>query len=98
MSVSKPRVRTEAIRRRNRRILAESNVCHICGQAGADAVDHVRPYRDRDPGNPWRLLDPDNPYNLKPAHHDVPNEDGVRCNRVKSNRDPEVRLTTSRVW
>jgi 5-methylcytosine-specific restriction endonuclease McrA len=57
-------------RAQNARILAASDVCHICGQSGADAVDHVvalaRGGAD--------TLD-----NKRPAHHDVP----PFCNRVK---------------
>ena len=60
---------------RNRRILAASDVCHICGAPGADAVDHVialsRGGSDTDPAN------------LRPAHHDVP----PFCNRIKSDKD-----------
>ena len=34
---------TRQTRERNKRILAASDVCHICGEPGADAVDHVIP-------------------------------------------------------
>ena len=68
-----------ARQKRNRAILAKSDVCHICGHPGSDAVDHVIPLAkggsDTDPGN------------LKPAHHDVPCEAcGERCNRSKGTR------------
>lgn len=56
---------------RNRRILAASDVCHICGDPGADAVDHVIPLA--------RGGSDTDPANLRPAHHDVP----PFCNRVK---------------
>ena len=41
------RVNTRRIRERNQRILTPSDLCHICGEPGADAVDHVIPH-----GNP----------------------------------------------
>lgn len=98
MTGTPKRVDTYAIRRRNARILRASDICHVCGEPGADAVDHVRPFIPRDPTNPWNQYDPEAGYNLKPIHHNVPNTAGVRCNRVKGNRDPDVDLTTSRQW
>lgn len=89
---------TYAAQLRNQRMLRESDVCHICGEPGADAIDHVRPVITRAPGNPWQTREPEAPYNLKPAHHDQPNSHGDRCNRIKSNKTPDVRLTTSRQW
>ena len=80
---------SRAIRDRNRRILAASDVCHICGEPGADAVDHVIPYVRGGTDDPW---------NLKPAHHNVANSNGIKCNRVKSDRLPDANLTTSRDW
>ena len=66
---------------RNRKILAASDVCHLCGQPGSDAIDHVIPFaRCAALG-----LDPDAPSNLKPAHHDV----APYCNRRKGGRTPE---------
>lgn len=83
------RVDTRAIRTRNQRILAASDICHICGEPGADAVDHVIPLARGGTDDPW---------NLKPAHHNSPNSHGIKCNRVKSDRIPDARLTTSRTW
>ena len=80
---------SRAIRERNRRILAASDVCHICGETGADAIDHVIPYARGGTDDPW---------NLKPAHHNVANSNGVYCNRAKSDRLPDANLTTSRDW
>lgn len=56
------------------RILRDSDICHICGQPGADSVDHLVPVarggtNDRS--------------NLRPAHHNA----GPRCNRVKGDRE-----------
>lgn len=78
------RISGRARQERNRRILAASNVCHICGQPGADAVDHVIPIaRGGD----------EKPNNLRPAHHDVP----PFCNRIKSDKDyaPIIRRSSS---
>lgn len=75
------------------RILAESDVCIICGHGAADAVDHIHPVSKGgakvDPGN------------LAPIH-------GVagcaiclrRCNSEKSNRPlaEVVQLVTSVDW
>lgn len=64
---------TVASRTRRRRILAASDICHICGKPGADAVDHVVPLARG--GS-------DTADNLKPAHHNVP----PKCNRVKGDK------------
>jgi 5-methylcytosine-specific restriction endonuclease McrA len=72
------RTNTRAQQRNNKNILATSDLCHICGHPGADAVDHVIPLaRGGD----------DSPANKRPAHHDVPCETcGHRCNREKGAR------------
>lgn len=63
---------------RNRRILKASDVCHICGHAGADAVDHVVPLARGGT---------EHPSNLLPAHHDVScSTCGRRCNRDKGDK------------
>lgn len=69
------RIGGRARQRRNAKILAASDVCHICGQPGADAVDHVVPLSRGGE---------DAPSNLKPAHHDVP----PYCNRRKADLLP----------
>ncbi len=51
-------------------ILAHSTRCHICGQEGADQVDHVTPIALG--GAPYDLA------NLRPAH--------ARCNVAKGAR------------
>ena len=82
---------------RNRKILAASDVCHICGHAGSDAVDHVKALaRARDDAEAKRL-DTD-PTNLRPAHHDAPCPTcGRRCNREKGAKDfaPIIRRSGS---
>ena len=71
------RQNTRAIRGRNKRVLAASDVCHLCGHAGADAVDHIVPLAK---GGPDTLP------NLAPAHHFEPCPTcGIKCNRVKSD-------------
>jgi 5-methylcytosine-specific restriction endonuclease McrA len=49
-------------------------VCHICGQSGADSVDHVIPLARG--GTDARS-------NLRPVHHNV----WPKCNRQKGDRD-----------
>ena len=79
MSEHHRRMSGSARQRRNARILAASDVCHICGHPGADAVDHVIPLA--------RGGSDTDPANLKPAHHDVACPDcGERCNRAKGMR------------
>ena len=84
------RVNTRAIRTRNKRILAASDICWLCGHAGADAVDHKAPV----------ALRPDlehDPTNLAPAHHFEPCPTcGIKCNRVKSDKPiaPVMPLTS----
>ena len=83
------RDRSDAILTRNARILAASDICHICGEPGADAIDHVIPLARGGADQEW---------NLRPAHHNTPNSAGIRCNRAKGARIPDVHLTTSRTW
>lgn len=66
---------TRAKRAENQRILAASNICHICGEPGADAVDHVIPLARGGL---------DIASNKKPAHHNVE----PKCNRVKGDKLP----------
>lgn len=74
---------------RNRRILAASDVCHICGHPGSDAIDHVQALAR---GGSEDVA------NLRPAHHDVPCPTcGERCNRVKADKPwaPIIRRSSS---
>lgn len=58
--------------------LRQSDVCWICGQPGADTLDHVIPIARGGT---------EHPDNKRPAHHNTPNAQGIRCNRVKSSKD-----------
>lgn len=66
-----------ARRERNRRILAESDICHICGEPGADSIDHIVALARG--GTEHRS-------NLAPAHHYRPNSQGIKCNMAKAAR------------
>lgn len=83
------RTNTRAQQRENKSILAASDVCHICGHPGADAVDHVVPLARGGE---------DRRHNKAPAHHDAPCPTcGMKCNRVKSDKliAPVVRRSGS---
>ena len=64
---------TKAWRNLRASILRASDICHICGKPGADAIDHVIPLARGGTSDP---------SNLRPAHHDT----GDRCNRVKGDK------------
>lgn len=83
------RLRGRKRQRRNRRILNASDVCHICGHPGADAVDHV---------TPLARGGRDDATNLAPSHHFEPcPECGIKCNRVKADHAyaPVVRRSST---
>ena len=84
------RLSGRARRRRNRRILAVSDVCHACGHDGADAVDHKEPLAR---GGSEDLS------NLAPIHHRPCPTCGHSCNLEKSDKPyaPGI-LRTSREW
>ncbi|NUL03588.1 HNH endonuclease [Streptomyces lunaelactis] len=75
------------------RILAESDVCIVCGHGAADAVDHVQPV-----SKGGAKLDPDN---LAPIHGvDGCPTCGRKCNNEKGDKPlaSVTRLVTSRDW
>lgn len=75
---------------RNRRILSASDVCHICGHPGSDAIDHVKALA--------RGGSDIDPANLMPAHHDTSCPTcGERCNRSKGDKDwaPIIKRSSS---
>lgn len=71
-----------AYRRVRLRVLAESDVCWLCGHTGADTVDHLVPLAYGGP-----LLDP---HNLRPAHRS--------CNSSRGTGAAVVNAPTSRRW
>ncbi|MFE2323596.1 HNH endonuclease [Streptomyces sp. NPDC059385] len=82
---------TYAYRKQRARLLAESDVCHLCGHPGADVVDHLTPVsRGGDP------LDPDN---QAPAHGiNRCATCGRNCNGEKGANAQVNSLRTSRDW
>lgn len=67
---------TRTWRRLRASVLAASDVCHLCGQHGADSVDHLQPVSQ---GGAMH-----DPRNLAPAH--------LLCNlRRGTNALPQVR-------
>lgn len=82
-----------AYRQARARILAESDVCIVCGHGAADAVDHIHPV-----SKGGAKLDPDN---LAPIHGvDGCPTCGRKCNNEKGNRplSQVTSLITSRDW
>lgn len=81
------------MRRARADVLAESDVCIICGHRGADSVDHIIPVQLR----PDLIADRDN---LGPAHHEPCPTCARRCNNEKGTRSLSEVATfvTSRDW
>ncbi|MDR7278923.1 HNH endonuclease [Catenuloplanes atrovinosus] len=79
--MGKPGPRGSRYRRARNAVLAQSTICHLCGHADADQVDHVRP-RSLNPE-----LDDADHTNLAPAHgvNGCPTC-GEKCNQAKGNR------------
>ena len=79
-------------REQHKRILRASDICHLCGHPGSDAVDHIVPFHRG--GS-------EASSNKAPAHHFKPCETcGKRCNRVKGDRlvAPIPHRSASFVW
>lgn len=72
-----------------RRVLADSDICWLCGQPGADTVDHVEPVSL----NPRAALDP---TNMRPAH----GKRSPTCagNYARGNHPPANHPKHSRDW
>lgn len=71
-----------AYRKLRRAILAESDVCHLCGHHGADTIDHLIPISRGGTHDP---------SNLRPAHGvNSCATCGRRCNQIKSNKTRAV--------
>ncbi|MER6331850.1 HNH endonuclease signature motif containing protein [Streptomyces sp. NPDC001034] len=93
MATNRSELTTYEYRQLRARILAESDVCLVCGHGAATAVDHIQPV-----SKGGARLDPDN---LAPIH-------GVKgcpvclrkCNNEKGNRPltDVVQLATSVDW
>lgn len=79
-------------RQQRARLLAESDVCHICAHPGADVIDHLRPVS--------KGGDPHDPDNQAPAHGVTGCPTcGRKCNSEKSDKPlAAVMLNTSRDW
>jgi 5-methylcytosine-specific restriction endonuclease McrA len=86
--VNKRNGSTWAWRKVRAQVLAASTICHLCGEDGADAVDHVIPLAQG--GSNDRS-------NLRPAHHYVANSRGEHCNMRKGSKliAPVMRRSSS---
>ena len=74
-------------RRIRAQVLAASNVCWLCGEPGADSVDHVIPLRILKQTGQMQLAE--DPANLRPAHK--------VCNSRRQDTPPTP-LVSSRRW
>lgn len=64
-----------AARRNGKRVLAESDLCHLCGHGGARTSDHIITAKDWPRGLDGRHLPGlDDPANLAPAHGTIGNQ------------------------
>ncbi|HCA86364.1 MAG TPA: HNH endonuclease [Streptomyces sp.] len=82
-----------AYRKTRARVLADSDVCIVCGHAQADAVDHIV--------SRARGGHPTDPDNLAPIHGVTGCPTcGRKCNNEKSDKPltQVTRLKTSRDW
>ena len=89
MSQLHKRMSGSARQRVNARILAASDVCHICGHGGANQVDHVIALARGGT---------EDASNKRPAHGKTPCPTcGVVCNQSKGDRDfaPVIRRSGS---
>lgn len=78
-----------ALYRKNRAyVLGESTICWICGQDGADSVDHVVP---------WTLGGDDSIDNLQPAHIECNKSKGKKTVE-QLVRQGSLAPKTSREW
>lgn len=77
-------------------LLAISDVCWLCGHAGAGSADHEPPLKEL-----RRLgLDPDDMRYMRPAHGALSRcpTCGKACNEAKGAREPQRRVVHSRAW
>ena len=89
----RPELTSYAYRKTRARVLAESDVCILCGHTGSQAVDHIVPVKRGGTRN-----DPDN---LAPIHGVTGCPTcGRKCNNDKSDKplSQVTGLTTSRDW
>lgn len=62
---------------RAKRILAASTTCHVCGQPGADQVDHVIPLCEGGPDAEANLA----PIHSRPCHAEKTSAEAARARR-----------------
>lgn len=83
MPSSDPRLRSYRWKQLSKQILSVNDLCHICGERGADTVDHL--IARADGGDMW------DPANLAPAHR--------TCNSRKgAGKKHRSETPTSRNW
>lgn len=71
----KERLPSDWATRRQIILKRHKTICHVCGETGADAVDHIIPGDDH------------SFENLRPIHQNVANSWGEYCHRTKTAKE-----------
>jgi len=95
----RPGMKDRTYLRNKAKVLAESDICHLCGHAGARTADHIISKKRWPPGVPGF----DDVANLAPAHgtmgRDAVNPCPMGCGNCNQRRGTKPLVATrSRDW